>query len=76
VLLCDVMLPGLHATAWLPEVQAIDADLPMILMTGHGDIAMAVQAIREGAYDFIEKPAVPSASWPWCSARPKSAAWC
>jgi two-component system C4-dicarboxylate transport response regulator DctD len=57
VLLCDVMLPGMHATAWLPEVRAIDPELPMILMTGHGDIAMAVQSIREGAYDFIEKPA-------------------
>ena len=57
VLLCDVMLPGLHATQWLPEVHALDADLPMILMTGHGDITMAVQAIRDGAYDFIEKPA-------------------
>jgi two-component system C4-dicarboxylate transport response regulator DctD len=57
VLLCDVMLPGMHATEWLPEVQAIDADLPMILVTGHGDIAMAVASIRQGAYDFIEKPA-------------------
>ena len=57
VLLCDVNLPGMHATEWLPEVQAIDADLPMILVTGHGDIAMAVQSIRQGAYDFIEKPA-------------------
>ncbi len=57
VLLCDVMLPGMHATQWLPEVRALDADLPLILMTGHGDIAMAVQAIRDGAYDFIEKPA-------------------
>ncbi len=57
VLLCDVMLPGLHATDWLPQVRALDAELPMILMTGHGDIAMAVQAIRDGAYDFIEKPA-------------------
>ncbi len=57
VVLCDVMLPGLHATEWLPQVRAIDPELPMILMTGHGDIAMAVQAIRDGAYDFIEKPA-------------------
>jgi len=57
VVLCDVMLPGLHATEWLPQVHTIDAELPMILMTGHGDIAMAVQAIRDGAYDFIEKPA-------------------
>ena len=57
VLLCDVNLPGLHATDWLPEVQAVDADLPMILVTGHGDIAMAVKALQQGAYDFIEKPA-------------------
>ncbi len=57
VLLCDVMLPGMHATQWLPEVHAVDPDLPMILMTGHGDIAMAVKAIHDGAYDFIEKPA-------------------
>ncbi|MGI9133028.1 MAG: sigma-54-dependent transcriptional regulator [Rhodoferax sp.] len=57
VLLCDVMLPGIHATEWLPQVHALDHELPMILMTGHGDIAMAVQAMRAGAYDFIEKPA-------------------
>ena len=56
VLLCDVNLPGMHATDWLPEVRAIDADLPVILITGHGDIAMAVQAHAQGAYDFIEKP--------------------
>jgi len=57
VLLCDVNLPGMHATDWLPEVCAVDAGLPMILVTGHGDIAMAVQAILQGACDFIEKPA-------------------
>ena len=33
-----------------------DPDLPIIIVTGHGDIAMAVQAIRDGAYDFIERP--------------------
>jgi two-component system C4-dicarboxylate transport response regulator DctD len=57
VLLCDVNLPGMHATDWLPEVRAVDADLPMILVTGHGDIAMAVRSLQQGAYDFIEKPA-------------------
>ena len=49
VLLCDVMLPGQHATDWLPEVQAIDPDLPMLLVTRHGDIAMAVALASQGA---------------------------
>lgn len=56
VILCDVKLPGMSGASWLSKVRAIDPDLPVILVTGHGDIAMAVQAMREGAYDFIEKP--------------------
>ena len=56
VVVCDVRLPGLSGTEWLPAIRSIDADLPVILVTGHGHIAMAVQAMREGAYDFIEKP--------------------
>ncbi|WP_336139472.1 response regulator, partial [Klebsiella pneumoniae] len=36
-----------------------DADRPIVLLTGHGDIAMAVEAMRSGAYDFIEKPFEP-----------------
>jgi two-component system C4-dicarboxylate transport response regulator DctD len=56
VVLCDVNLPGISGTVWQRELQALDAELPVILVTGRGDIAMAVQAMREGAYDFIEKP--------------------
>ncbi len=56
VVVCDVKLPGTSGVAWLGELRRLDADLPVILITGHGDIAMAVEAMREGAYDFIEKP--------------------
>ena len=56
IVVCDVRLPGMSGTDWLPEIRAIDAELPVVLVTGHGDIAMAVRAMREGAYDFIEKP--------------------
>ena len=56
IVVCDVRLPGLSGTEWLVELRNADAELPVILVTGHGHIAMAVQAMREGAYDFIEKP--------------------
>ncbi|MEO7710936.1 MAG: response regulator, partial [Caldimonas sp.] len=52
VVVCDVRLPGLSGTDWLPEIRKIDAEIPVVLITGHGHIAMAVQAMREGAYDF------------------------
>jgi two-component system C4-dicarboxylate transport response regulator DctD len=45
----------------LAEVQRRDADLPVILLTGHGDVPMAVEAMRDGAYDFLEKPFSPDA---------------
>jgi two-component system C4-dicarboxylate transport response regulator DctD len=56
VVVSDMKMPGMGGMEFLQQTLAIDHDLPVILITGHGDIAMAVQAIREGAYDFIEKP--------------------
>lgn len=56
IVVCDVRLPGMSGTDWLPEIRRIDAELPVVLVTGQGDIAMAVRAMRDGAYDFIEKP--------------------
>ncbi|MET0065993.1 MAG: sigma-54 dependent transcriptional regulator [Candidatus Thiodiazotropha sp.] len=56
VVVCDIKMPGMDGMTFLREALSIDRDLPVILITGHGDIAMAVQAIRDGAYDFIEKP--------------------
>lgn len=56
VLVTDINMPGIDGLELMQKAQAIDVDLPVILITGHGDISMAVSAMRNGAYDFIEKP--------------------
>lgn len=56
VVLTDLRLPGIDGLAVLEQVRAGDPDLPVVLMTGHGDIPTAIQAIRSGAYEFVEKP--------------------
>lgn len=56
IVVCDIRLPKMDGLQFLIEVQKIDQDLPVILITGHGDISTAVNAMRDGAYDFIEKP--------------------
>jgi two-component system response regulator FixJ len=52
----DIRMPGMSGLELQRELKARDAAVPIILITGHGDIAMAVQAIKQGAFDFIEKP--------------------
>jgi two-component system C4-dicarboxylate transport response regulator DctD len=56
IVLSDVKLPGIDGLELLQVAIARDPNLPVILVTGHGDVAMAVGAMRQGAYDFIEKP--------------------
>ncbi|RBW42602.1 sigma-54-dependent Fis family transcriptional regulator [Psychromonas sp. B3M02] len=56
MIISDIRLPGITGLQLLNTIQQKDADLPIVLITGHGDISMAVEAIRNGAYDFIEKP--------------------
>ncbi len=56
ILITDVRLPGKSGLELLAHIHTLDPDLPVIVVTGHGDIDMAVDAMRAGAYDFIEKP--------------------
>ncbi|MFK4443173.1 two-component system C4-dicarboxylate transport response regulator DctD [Caballeronia udeis] len=56
ILVSDIRLPGMSGLALLEHTVGTDASLPVILVTGHGDIPMAVDAMRRGAYDFVEKP--------------------
>lgn len=59
IIISDVRMPGTDGLQLLDSVLECDRDLPVILITGHGDVPMAVQALRQGAYDFIEKPFTP-----------------
>jgi two-component system C4-dicarboxylate transport response regulator DctD len=59
IIVCDVKLPGLDGLGLLTQARSIDRDLAVILITGHGDVAMALNAMRLGAYDFVEKPFPP-----------------
>jgi DNA-binding NtrC family response regulator len=56
IVVSDIRMPGMDGMALLRRVQSIDPGLPVILMTGHGDVPMAVEAMHIGAFDFIEKP--------------------
>jgi len=56
IVISDIRMPNMGGFELLAALQKIDADLPVILITGHGDVEMALSAIRSGAYDFIEKP--------------------
>jgi two-component system response regulator FixJ len=52
----DVRMPEMDGIALLSELKLLKLDFPVILMTGHGDIKMAVKALKSGAADFVEKP--------------------
>jgi two-component system C4-dicarboxylate transport response regulator DctD len=61
VVVTDMRMPGRDGFHLLDYARKTDPDLPVILLTGEGDIPMAVKAIASGAYDFLEKPCGPSA---------------
>lgn len=55
-LVTDIRMPGMDGLELQAELMRRNVDLPVIFITGHGDVAKAVQALKAGAYDFIEKP--------------------
>jgi two-component system C4-dicarboxylate transport response regulator DctD len=59
IIVSDIRLPGMDGMTLLAEAQAADPDLPVVLITGHGDVSLAVRAMKSGAHDFIEKPFSP-----------------
>jgi two-component system C4-dicarboxylate transport response regulator DctD len=54
--IADVKMPKMHGMELLKRIHEIDPELPVIMITGHGDVPLAVTALKEGAYDFLEKP--------------------
>ncbi|MER8850315.1 sigma-54 dependent transcriptional regulator [Mesorhizobium australicum] len=56
VVVSDIRMPGMNGLQLFDRVKAVDPDLPVILVTGHGDVDLAVAALKDGVYDFIPKP--------------------
>jgi DNA-binding NtrC family response regulator len=56
VIVSDIKMPGMDGMAFLKRLMSVDSGLPVIMITGHGDVPMAVEAMRVGAFDFLEKP--------------------
>ncbi|MBK0326640.1 sigma-54-dependent Fis family transcriptional regulator [Rhodobacteraceae bacterium F11138] len=60
VILSDIRMPGRDGFHLLHYARDVDPDLPVVLLTGEGDIPMAVTAMEQGAFDFLEKPCAPA----------------
>ncbi len=59
VIFCDIRMPGISGMDLLSTLQARQPDIPVILITGHADVSTAIAALKNGAYDFLEKPVAP-----------------
>ena len=56
VVITDIRMPRIDGLSLMTRIREIDREIPVILITGHGDVQLAVRAMREGAYDFLTKP--------------------
>ena len=56
IVISDIKMPGMDGIPFLKKLMGNDSTLPVIMITGHGDVPMAVEAMRVGAFDFLEKP--------------------
>ncbi|MCP1169618.1 MULTISPECIES: sigma-54-dependent transcriptional regulator [Limimaricola] len=56
IVVSDIRMPGMDGMQLLRKLKSVDSSLPVIMITGHGDVPMAVEAMRIGAFDFLEKP--------------------
>ena len=56
VVLCDIKMPKLDGIEFLEKAKEINADVPIIMISGHGNIDTAVDAVKKGAFDYISKP--------------------
>lgn len=59
VVVSDLRMPGMDGRQLAARLAALDPELPVVLITGHGDVADAVEAMKRGAYDFLTKPFAP-----------------
>lgn len=56
IVVSDIKMPGIDGMQFLKRLMSVDSSIPVIMITGHGDVPMAVDAMRIGAFDFLEKP--------------------